>query len=128
EQGVILIDAKNTYIEDTVEVGASSVIYPGCYLKGHTKLGQFVVVEPHAILKNALVADSVQIRAGSYLEDCVLKTKSVVGPYARIRPDTVIGVEAHVGNFVELKKVNFGDRAKAGHLTYLGDADIGEGT
>jgi bifunctional UDP-N-acetylglucosamine pyrophosphorylase / glucosamine-1-phosphate N-acetyltransferase len=128
EQGVILIDRKNIYIEDTVEVGASSVLYPGCYLKGNTKLGQFVVVEPHAFLKNAQIADSVQIRAGSYLEDCIIKTKAVIGPYARIRPDTVIGEEAHIGNFVELKKVKFGDRAKANHLTYLGDAEIGEDT
>lgn len=128
EQGVIIIDPKNTYIEDSVEVGASSVIYPGCYLKGNTKLGQFVVVEPHVFIKNAQIADSVQIRAGSYLEDCIVKTKAVLGPYARIRPETVIGQEAHIGNFVELKKVNFGDRAKANHLTYLGDAEIGEGT
>lgn len=128
EQGVMIVDIRNTYIEETVEIGASSVIFPGVYLKGFTKLGQFVVVEPHAFLKNAVIGDSVQIRAGSYLEDCTVKTKAVIGPYARLRPETVIGQEAHVGNFVEMKKVHFGDRAKASHLTYLGDAEIGEGT
>ncbi|MEK6555240.1 MAG: DapH/DapD/GlmU-related protein, partial [Bdellovibrionota bacterium] len=61
-------------------------------------------------------------------EECEVKTKAVVGPYARLRPETVIGREAHIGNFVELKKVKFGDKAKANHLTYLGDAEIGEGT
>src|SRR5690606_20850477 len=124
EQGEMIVDIRNTYIEDTVEVGASSVIYPGVYLRGKTKLGQFVVVEPHAVLHNATIEDSVQIRAGSYLEDCTVKTKAVIGPYARLRPETVIGKEAHIGNFVELKKVQFGDRSKANHLTYLGDAQI----
>jgi bifunctional UDP-N-acetylglucosamine pyrophosphorylase/glucosamine-1-phosphate N-acetyltransferase len=72
--------------------------------------------------------DSVQIKAGSYLEECVIRTKAVVGPYARLRPETEIGRDARVGNFVEMKKVKFGDGAKAGHLTYLGDAEVGSGT
>jgi bifunctional UDP-N-acetylglucosamine pyrophosphorylase / glucosamine-1-phosphate N-acetyltransferase len=128
EAGVMIIDPKNTYIEDSVEVGASSVIYPGCFLKGRTKIGQFTVLEPNCFVNHAVIGDSVQVRAGSYLEECEIKEKAVLGPYARIRPETVIGREAHIGNFVELKKVVFGDRAKANHLTYLGDAEVGEGT
>lgn len=128
ESGVMIIDPRSTYIEDSVDVGASSVIYPGCFLKGRTQIGQFVVIEPNCFLNHAKIEDSVQIRAGSYLEECEVKTKAVLGPYARLRPETVIGQEAHIGNFVELKKVKFGDRAKANHLTYLGDAEVGEGT
>jgi bifunctional UDP-N-acetylglucosamine pyrophosphorylase/glucosamine-1-phosphate N-acetyltransferase len=128
ESGVMVIDPKATYIEDSVEVGPSSVIYPGTFIKGNTRLGQFCVVEPHAFISNALCGDGVQIRAGSYLEDCKIDSKAIIGPYARIRPETEIGTEARVGNFVELKKVKMGAGAKANHLTYLGDAEIGENT
>ena len=67
-----------------------------------------------------------QIRAGSYLEEATVHAKASIGPYARLRPDTEIGIDAHVGNFVEMKKVKFGAGSKAGHLTYLGDAEIGK--
>lgn len=126
--GVMILDPKTTYIEDSVQVGASSVIYPGCFLKGRTVIGQFTVLEPNCFLNNVKIEESVQVRAGSYLEDCEIKAKAVIGPYARLRPGTVIGKDAHVGNFVEMKNVNFGEGAKAGHLTYLGDADVGSAT
>src|SRR5690606_36623458 len=70
--------------------------------------------------------DSVQIRGGSYIEGSRLQNKVTAGPYARLRPETEIFEEAHVGNFVEMKKVKFGKKSKAGHLTYLGDAEIGQ--
>ncbi|MCB0350464.1 MAG: bifunctional UDP-N-acetylglucosamine diphosphorylase/glucosamine-1-phosphate N-acetyltransferase GlmU [Bdellovibrionales bacterium] len=126
--GVLMLDPSTTYVEDRVQIGASSVLYPGVYIRGGTKLGSFCVVEPGSFLNNVICEDSVQIKAGCYLEDCVIKTKAVIGPYARLRPETEIGKEARVGNFVEMKKVKFGDGAKAGHLTYLGDAEIGDGT
>lgn len=126
--GVMIIDPRSTYIEDDVEVGPSSVIYPGVYLKGPTQLGSFCVVEPNCFINRVRAEDAVQFKANSYLEDCVIRTKAVIGPFARLRPETEIGKEAHVGNFVEMKKVKFGDGAKAGHLTYLGDAEIGAGT
>jgi bifunctional UDP-N-acetylglucosamine pyrophosphorylase/glucosamine-1-phosphate N-acetyltransferase len=72
------------------------------------------------------IADSVTVKVGSHLEKTILQTKSSVGPYARLRPETEIGENAAVGNFVEMKKVKFGKGSKAGHLTYLGDAEIGE--
>ncbi len=127
-EGVMILDPRNTYIEDTVQVGASSVIYPGAFLKGQTRIGSFCVIEPHSFLHNAVCEDSVQIKAGSYLEGCLIRTKAVVGPYAHLRPETEIGREAKVGNFVEMKKVKFGDGAKASHLTYLGDAEVGANT
>lgn len=127
-EGVMLLDPRSTYIEDSVEIGPSSVVYPGCFIKGKTRIGSFCVVEPHSFLMNVMCEDSVQIKAGSYLEDCVLRTKAIVGPYARLRPETEIGRDARVGNFVEMKKVKFGDGAKAAHLTYLGDAEVGEET
>lgn len=127
EKGVVIIDPKNTYIEEEVEVGPGSVIYPGAYLRGKTKAGAFCVFEPHSFVIDCQLGDSVEVRAGSYLEKSKLGNKVSVGPYARLRPETELGEEAHIGNFVELKKVKFGKKSKAGHLSYLGDAEIGDG-
>lgn len=126
EEGVLMIDPNVTYIEESVVVGAGSVIYPNVVLRGSTKVGSFTVIEPNVFVSDSQIGDSVQIRAGSYLEHSVISNRATLGPYARLRPETVIGEEAHVGNFVEMKKVKFGKKSKAGHLTYLGDAEIGE--
>lgn len=126
EEGVLILDPRATYVEDSVQVGPGSVLYPGAFLRGNTRIGSFTVIEPNVFVSDSEVGDSVQIRAGSYLEQAKVHAKASVGPYARLRPETVIGEEAHIGNFVEMKKVNFGKKSKAGHLTYLGDADVGE--
>lgn len=124
--GVIIIDPTNTYIEDTVVVGSGTVIYPGVFIRGKTAVGPFCVIEPNAFISDSVIDEAVQIRAGSYLEQAIVHSHAKIGPYARLRPDTEIGESAQIGNFVELKKVKFGKKSKAGHLTYLGDAEIGE--
>lgn len=126
EDGVVILDPRRTYIEDTVKIGQGSVIYPGAFIRGNSRIGSFSVVEPNAFISESEIGDSVQIRAGSYLEQARVHMKCTIGPYARLRPGTEIHDDAHIGNFVELKNVNFGRKSKAGHLTYLGDADIGE--
>lgn len=126
DEGVVVIDPQSTYVEETVEVGPGSVLYPNCFLRGQSRLGAFCVVESQVFISDCKIGDSVQVRAGSYLERSEIQSRAQLGPYARIRPETVVGEEAHIGNFVELKKVKFGKRSKAGHLTYLGDAEIGE--
>ena len=128
DNGVVIIDPKTTYIEESVEIGSGTVIYPGVYIKGHTRIGSYCVLEPHCFLLNSQIDDSVQIRSGCYFEEVKVKSKAVIGPYARLRPQTTIGNGAKVGNFVEMKEVDFGDGAKASHLTYLGNAIIGEET
>ena len=128
EGGVVVIDPTTTYIEDEVEIGASTVLYPQVFIKGPSRIGSFCVIESGSFLNQVTCEDGVQIKANCYLESCVIKTHAHVGPFARLRPETEIGSEAHVGNFVEMKKVKFGAKAKAGHLTYLGDAEIGEAT
>jgi bifunctional UDP-N-acetylglucosamine pyrophosphorylase/glucosamine-1-phosphate N-acetyltransferase len=102
------------------------VLYPNTVLRGSTKIGSFSVIEPNVFISDSQIGNSVQIRAGSYIEQTVIFDRASVGPYARLRPQTSIGEEAHVGNFVEMKKVKFGKKSKAGHLTYLGDAEVGE--
>lgn len=126
EEGVLMIDPSVTYVEESVSVGAGSVLYPNVVLRGSTRVGSFSVIEPNVFVSDSEIGDSVQVRAGSYLEQAVIHNRASVGPYARLRPDTTIGEDAHVGNFVEMKKVKFGKKSKAGHLTYLGDAEIGE--
>jgi bifunctional UDP-N-acetylglucosamine pyrophosphorylase/glucosamine-1-phosphate N-acetyltransferase len=126
EDGVLMIDPRTTYVEESVEIGAGSVLYPNVFIRGRSRIGSFTVIESNTFISDSEVGDSVQVRAGSYFEGAKVSNKATVGPYARLRPETEIGEEAHVGNFVEMKKVKFGKKSKAGHLTYLGDADIGE--
>ena len=126
--GVIVIDPANTYVEPFVQVGPGSVLYPGCFLKGHTVIEAFCVIEPNVFMVDSRVGQSAQVRAGSYLEKAIVGNKSTVGPYARLRPGSILAEEVHIGNFVELKNTQMGARSKAGHLTYLGDAEIGEDT
>ncbi len=126
EQGVVIIDPENTYVEESVEVGPGSVLYPGVFLKGKTVLQPFCVIEPNVFIQDSTLGQSVQVRAGSYLQRAKVGDEAVLGPYARLRPETEIGQKAHIGNFVELKKVKFGKNSKANHLTYLGDTEVGE--
>lgn len=127
EEGVLILDPRSTYVEESAEVGPGSVIYPNVFIRGRSRIGAFTVLESNVFISESEIGDSVQIRAGSYIESAKVLNKASVGPYARLRPETTIGEEAHVGNFVEMKKVNFGKKSKAGHLSYLGDAEIGEG-
>ncbi|MBR0671887.1 bifunctional UDP-N-acetylglucosamine diphosphorylase/glucosamine-1-phosphate N-acetyltransferase GlmU [Neoroseomonas soli] len=98
------------------------------FLSFDTRLGADVVLEPHVVFgPGVTVEESATIRAFSHLEGCTVKREAIIGPYARLRPGTVVEPRAHVGNFVELKAVTLGEGAKANHLAYLGDASIGAG-
>lgn len=124
--GVIFIKPETSYVEEEVRVGTGCVIYPNAFLKGFTDIGDFSVIEPNCFILNSKIGSGVQIKMGSHLEKVVVHDKSEIGPYARLRPETEIGANAKVGNFVEMKKVKFGEGSKASHLTYLGDAKIGK--
>lgn len=126
ENGVVMIDPASVYAEDDVQIGSGSVVYPGVYLRGDTRIGNFCVLEPGVHIYSSIVGDSTHIKAGCYFENSVIGTKVQIGPYARLRPESELGNEVHIGNFVELKKTKFGARSKAGHLSYLGDAIVGE--
>lgn len=126
--GVLLLDPKSCFVESSVEVAAGSVLYPNVFLRGSTTVGAFTAIESNCYLVDSKIGSSVTIKANSYIEGAVVGSRVSLGPFARIRPETEIGDEAHVGNFVEMKKVKFGKGAKANHLTYLGDAEVGEET
>lgn len=125
DNGVVIMDFKNTYIEEDVVIGKGSLLYPGVYLRGKTKIGSFCAIESNVYIFDSLIRNYVNIKAGSYVEGAVVGEKSVIGPYAHLRPETVIGKKCRIGNFVETKKITMGDNTKASHLTYLGDAEIG---
>jgi bifunctional UDP-N-acetylglucosamine pyrophosphorylase/glucosamine-1-phosphate N-acetyltransferase len=116
------------YIENDVKIGAGSTIYPGCTILGSTTIGPSVLIESNCFIKNSFISDGAEILAGSYLEDALVHSDATIGPMARLRPGTEIGPEAKVGNFVEVKKSKLGRAAKVSHLSYIGDAEIGENT
>lgn len=126
ENGVVMIDPTTVYAEDDVVIGGGTVVYPNVYVRGASRIGNYCVLEPGVHIISSSVGDSTHIKAGCYFENSVVGEKVQIGPYARLRPETAVGREAHIGNFVELKKTTFGARSKAGHLTYLGDATVGE--
>ncbi len=109
-----------------MEGGATLVMPETVHMSFDTRLGRDVVVEPHVVFAPGVtVEEGATIRAFSHLEHCVVGAGAVIGPYARLRPGTEVGEGAHVGNFVELKAARLGARAKANHLTYLGDVTVG---
>ncbi len=124
--GVTLIDPATTYVEADVEVGADTVIHPNVYLEGRTVIGAACEIHAGTRLVNATVGDRVTIRNYCVITDSTVESDAVLGPFAHLRPGSVVQSEAHVGNFVELKKATLGRKSKASHLTYLGDATIGD--
>jgi bifunctional UDP-N-acetylglucosamine pyrophosphorylase/glucosamine-1-phosphate N-acetyltransferase len=126
--GVTLIDPATTYIDADVIVGPDTVIYPCVFLEGSTKIGSACEIHSGARIVNSTVGDRVCVRNHTVVTDSTIEAGAFVGPFAHIRPGSSVGEDAHIGNFVELKKTAMGKGAKANHLAYLGDATIGEKT
>ena len=115
---------RNQVMQD----GATLIDPETVYLSPDTKLGRDVVIYPHVVFgPNVTVADNVEIRSFSHLEGVQIHKSATIGPFARLRPGSVIGEGAHVGNFVELKKTTLDKGAKVNHLSYVGDAEVGAG-
>ncbi len=126
--GVTLIDPATTYVDADVVVGADTVIYPCVFLEGSTKIGAACEIHSGARIVNSTIGDRVCVRNHTVVTDATVDAGAFLGPFAHIRPDSRVGEDAHVGNFVELKKTDMGKGAKANHLAYLGDATIGPKT
>ena len=122
--GVTLIDPDSTYIGPDVRLGVDTVIYPGSILEGSTTVGDNVIIGQNCRLVNAEIASGVDIWSSTIIDSSV-DEGTHVGPYAYIRPDSRVGKNCKVGDFVELKKATIGDGTKLSHLTYVGDADVG---
>lgn len=124
--GVTVRDPASTHIEATVEIGRDTVIFPGTFLRGETRIGSDCVIGPSADLLDTVVGD------GALVEHSVGRGAEIgdgasVGPYAYLRPGTVLGTASKVGAYCEVKNTRVGDGSKVPHLSYVGDAEIGEG-
>jgi bifunctional UDP-N-acetylglucosamine pyrophosphorylase/glucosamine-1-phosphate N-acetyltransferase len=123
--GVSIIDPKTTYIDKSVKVGRDTVIYPNCFLHGETVIGERCILEPNSQITDSKIGSDVVIKACSVIAESTIEEGASIGPFARLRPGTVVKRNARIGNFVEVKKSVIGEGSKANHLTYLGDTTLG---
>ncbi len=126
DKGVRVLMPDEVYVDTQVEVGAGTTLMGPCYLTGSTRIGMNCTLEPGTILKNTVLGDRVTLKAYSYLEESQVEEGAQIGPFAHLRPETVVQSKAKVGNFVEIKKSTIGAGSKVNHLTYIGDARIGK--
>jgi bifunctional UDP-N-acetylglucosamine pyrophosphorylase/glucosamine-1-phosphate N-acetyltransferase len=123
--GVNIIDINNTYIGRDVVIGKETTIEPGCIIKGNTVIGDNCHIGPYCEFNNVTIKDNVEIKF-SVISDSIIESGTDIGPYARLRTNCHIRENVHMGNFVEMKNADFGKGSKAAHLTYIGDAKVGE--
>ncbi len=127
-QGVTLRDPARFDLRGEVDVGRDVLIDVNVILEGKVTIEDDVQIGPNCVIKDSTLRRGAIVKANSHLEGAVVGEGADCGPFARLRPGSVLGAKAHVGNFVELKNATLGDGAKAGHLSYLGDAEIGART
>ncbi|NBK96848.1 MAG: hypothetical protein EOM50_02290 [Erysipelotrichia bacterium] len=125
EQGVLILDPNNTYIDEDVVIGKDTTIYPNVFILKASKIGSNVTILPNSYLSNAVIKDGTTIDS-SKIVDSEVGENSVVGPMSHLRNHTCIKGEARIGNFVEFKNTNFDLGSKCAHLTYVGDSDVGK--
>lgn len=123
--GVTIVDPNSTFIGPDVEIGMDTIIYPFTIIEGYTKIGEDCEVGPYSHIVDSNIGNEVKV-IRSEVEKSVIENKVSVGPFSRLREGTVLKEKVKIGNFVETKKTTVGKNSKAQHLTYLGDATIGE--
>jgi len=125
-RGVTLTDPDTTYIDADVTIGPDSVIGPNTHLRGRTIVGARCRIDGTAYVTNARLADDVHLAFSVVLDDCHVASQVSIGPFARLRPGTVLAERVHIGNFVEVKNSSVGEDTKASHLSYIGDTQLGK--
>lgn len=126
KDGVTMLDPSTTYIQDSVSIAADVTLEAGVVLKGNSSIATNTVVGAYSIISDSIIAENAYIKPHSVLEGARVGEASHVGPFARLRAGTQLADKVHVGNFVEIKNSELQQGVKAGHLTYLGDATIGQ--
>ncbi len=126
EQGVTLKDPARLDIRGNLQCGRDVEIDVNCVFEGNVTLGDNVKIAVNCVIKNANIKGGAQIAAFTHIDDAEIGEKSRIGPYARLRPGTVLQSETHIGNFVELKNAQVDIGSKVNHLSYVGDATIGK--
>jgi bifunctional UDP-N-acetylglucosamine pyrophosphorylase/glucosamine-1-phosphate N-acetyltransferase len=125
--GVTIFYPATCVIDSDVEIAPDTVIEPFVQILGRSRIGTNVRIRSYSVIRDSIIGNGVLIRPGCILEEARIGANAVLGPYSHLRPGSEIGEGAHVGNFVETKKIKLGKGSKANHLTYLGDAEIGAG-
>ena len=125
--GVTIVDPASTHIDDDVSFGRDVVVEPGVMLRGRTRIGDGVRIGVGCVIQDTVIEAAALVHPYTLCDGATVGSGAIVGPFARLRPDTVLLEGAHVGNFVELKKTRLGRGSKANHLAYLGDSEIGSG-
>ncbi|MGX8680027.1 MAG: bifunctional UDP-N-acetylglucosamine diphosphorylase/glucosamine-1-phosphate N-acetyltransferase GlmU, partial [bacterium] len=124
-EGVTIIDIDHTYIGRDVTIGPDTVIEPGTIIKGHSTIGANCHIGPYCEFTDVTISDNVEIKF-SVISDSIVERGTDIGPFARLRTNCHIHKNVHIGNFVEMKKADFGKGSKSAHLTYIGDANVGQ--
>jgi bifunctional UDP-N-acetylglucosamine pyrophosphorylase/glucosamine-1-phosphate N-acetyltransferase len=125
ERGVTLLDPSRIDVRGELICGRDVTIDVGCVFEGKVELGDGVHIAAHNVIVNARIEAGAQIKPFCHIEQAVVGAASLIGPYARLRPGTVLAEDVHIGNFVELKNAQVAAHSKANHLAYIGDATIG---
>ncbi|HZQ96642.1 MAG TPA: bifunctional UDP-N-acetylglucosamine diphosphorylase/glucosamine-1-phosphate N-acetyltransferase GlmU [Candidatus Sulfotelmatobacter sp.] len=126
-EGVTIFYPATCVIDPDVEIAPDTVIEPWVQLLGNTRIGTGCRVRSYSVIRDCEIGDNVMVRPGCIMEKSKVGPGAILGPYSHLRPETELAEGAHVGNFVETKKIKLGKGSKANHLTYLGDAEIGAG-
>lgn len=124
-KGVTMINPENTYIDSDAVIGKDTIIYPGVIIEGKTNIGEDCIIEHNTKIINSTIGDRVNIDSSTITESSI-DDDTKVGPYAYIRPNSKIGKNVKIGDFVEVKNSSIGDYSKASHLAYIGDALVGK--
>ena len=125
DAGVTILDTNNCYIDPRVKIGAGTLLLPGTILRGETVIGANCTVGPNTMLIDCTVGDDTEVNASQATQSRI-GSHTNVGPFAYLRPNSVVGDHVKVGDFVEVKNSVIGDGTKISHLTYVGDSDVGE--
>jgi bifunctional UDP-N-acetylglucosamine pyrophosphorylase/glucosamine-1-phosphate N-acetyltransferase len=126
-QGVVIYRPETCVIDPDVEIAADTVIEPFVQILGRSRIGADCRVRSFSVISNSELGENVLVKPGCILDQAKISSGVMLGPYSHLRPGSEIQEGAHIGNFVETKKIRMGKGSKANHLTYLGDAEIGAG-
>lgn len=124
EAGVTFLDIDTVFIDDGVEIGEGTVIEPCVQIRGKTEIGANCLIGQNSRVENSILSDEVKVLSSVVLESRI-GSGTNVGPFAYLRPNSVVGRDCKIGDFVEVKNSTLGDGTKASHLTYIGDSDLG---
>ncbi len=125
KNGVMFLNLRDSYIDEKVTIGKGCTIYPNSFLEGICDIGENCIIGPESKITNSSIKESTTV-IKSVVVDSIIGSNCNVGPFAYIRPESVIGNQVKIGDFVEIKKSTIGDETKISHLTYIGDSEVGK--